>query len=216
MSAFRKLYFFAALILFSSYAQAQSPNYQIDGIVEDTLGNPLMYATVLLMEAADSTMLDFTRTEMDGSFRFKDISQGNHLVKTTYVGYLPLTIPVQAGDQKKVQLGTLKMTEIASELMEVVIKAAKAPMRMKGDTIEYDASTFKVPEGSSVEDLLRRLPGIEVESDGSINADGQDVDKVTVDGKEFFGADPKAATKNLPAEGISIQRQNSAQPHRCG
>jgi hypothetical protein len=182
---------------------AQTPTYQIDGVVEDTLGNSLIFATVLLLEKSDSTMVDFTRTEMDGSFRFKDVPRGNHIVKATYIGYLPLTIPVNAGQEKKINLGTVKMSEIASELMEVVIKAAKAPMKMRGDTIEYDASTFKVPEGSTVEDLLRRLPGIDIESDGSINADGKDVDEVTVDGKSFFGSDPKAATKNLPAEGIS-------------
>ena len=200
------LKFFSAISLFlclSLHTTAQSDTYQIDGVVEDTLGNPLIYATVLLLEEADSTLVEFTRTELDGSFRFKGVPRGNHIVKSSYVGYLPLTVPVNIGDQKKVNLGIMKMPEIASELMEVVIKAAKAPMKMRGDTIEYDASTFQVPEGSTVEDLLRRLPGIEVESDGSINADGKAVDRVTVDGKSFFGSDPKAATKNLPAEGIS-------------
>ena len=203
MLAYRYFILLSLGLFFSQSIVAQSDTYQVDGVVEDTLNNPLIFATVLLLEESDSTLVDFTRTEMDGSFRFKDVPRGQHLVKTTYVGYLPLTVPVQAGDQKKVKLGTLKMSEIASELMEVVIKAAKAPMKMRGDTIEYDASTFKVPEGSTVEDLLRRLPGIEVDSDGSINADGKAVDKVTVDGKSFFGSDPKAATKNLPAEGIS-------------
>jgi len=203
MLATRRLCLFILCLLSLTSAFSQSETYQVDGIVEDTLGNPLIYATVLLLEEADSTLLDFTRTEVDGSFRFKDIQPGDHLIKTTYVGYLPLTIPIDAAGQKKVDLGTLKMSEIASELMEVVIKAARAPMKMRGDTIEYDASTFKVPEGSTVEELLRRLPGIEVESDGSINADGKAVDKVTVDGKSFFGSDPKAATKNLPAEGVA-------------
>lgn len=191
---------FFTLISLSIYAQ--STNYNIKGIVEDTLGNALIYSTVLLLEQ-DSTMIDYTRSEMDGSFQFKDVPLGNHIVKTTYIGYFPLAISTSSTDGKNVELGTLKMKEIAEELMEVVIKAAKAPMKMRGDTIEYDATTFKVPEGSSVEDLLRRLPGIEVESDGSINADGKSVSRVTVDGKAFFGSDPKAATKNLPAEGIS-------------
>ena len=203
MLAYRYLLLLALGLGLSLPAYSQSPTYQVDGVVEDTLGNALIFATVLLLEESDSTLVDFARTEMDGSFRFKNVPRGKHLVKTTYVGYLPMTIPVKAGDQKKVNLGTIQMAEIASELMEVVIKAAKAPMRMRGDTIEYDASTFKVPEGSTVEDLLRRLPGIDIESDGSINADGKAVDKVTVDGKSFFGSDPKAATKNLPAEGIS-------------
>jgi len=190
-----------SLILLSNSLSAQS-DYKIKGILEDTLGNALIYSTVLLLEKADSTMIDYTRSAMDGSFEFKDVKAGQHLVKTTYVGFLPLTVDASSRG-KDVDLGLMKMTEIAEELMEVVIKAAKAPMKMRGDTIEYDATTFKVPEGSTVEDLLRRLPGIEVESDGSINADGKSVNRVTVDGKSFFGSDPKAATKNLPAEGVS-------------
>ena len=198
----KKLLWSVVFTLMGLSTFAQSTNYDIKGIVEDTLGNPLIYSTVLLLEP-DSTMIDFTRSEMDGSFQFKDVPLGNHIVKTTYIGYFPLTINTSSTDGEKVELGVVKMKEIAAELMEVVIKAAKAPMKMRGDTIEYDASTFKVPEGSSVEDLLRRLPGIEVEADGSINADGKSVSRVTVDGKSFFGSDPKAATKNLPAEGIS-------------
>ena len=141
------------LIILSMQARGQAPSYQIDGIVEDTLGNPLIYATVLLLEKADSTMLDFTRTELDGSFRFKQVPRGDHLVKTTYIGYIPLTQSVKDDGSDKVDMGTMKMKEIASELMEVVIKTARAPMKMRGDTIEYDASTFKVPEGSTVEEL---------------------------------------------------------------
>ncbi len=180
-----------------------SLKYDIKGIVQDTLENPLIAATVLLLEKSDSTLVDFTRTELDGSFKIKDVKPGNHLIKVTYVGYVPLTTNASAHDGKDLDMGQLQLREIASELMEVIIKAARAPMKMRGDTIEYDASTFVVPEGSSVEDLLRRLPGIEVEQDGSIVSDGKTVDKVTVEGKIFFGADPKAATKNLPAESIS-------------
>ena len=159
-----------ALCSFSLLGQ----DYKIKGVVEDTLGNALIASTVLLLEATDSTMLDFTQTALDGSFRFKNVPPGNHLVKTTYIGYVPLTVNASSSDGSDINLGTMKMSELAEELMEVVIKAAKAPIKMRGDTIEYDASTFQVPEGSSVEELLRRLPGIEVESDGSITSDGKD------------------------------------------
>ena len=87
--------------------------------------------------------------------------------------------------------------------MEVVVRTAKAPLTIKGDTIEYNASSFKVPPGSTVEDLLRKLPGVQVDQDGNIRAQGQEVKKVTVDGKSFFGDDPKLATKNLQAEAIT-------------
>lgn len=173
----------------------------IKGSITDTLNNPLVSATVLLLDR-DSTLLEFSQTDNTGHFVFKRISKGEYLIKTTYVGYIPVTLPItiSSGD---LDLGAIKMSEISIELYEVVIKAARAPMKIKGDTIEYDASTFKVPEGSTLEDLLRRLPGVEVQQDGSLKADGQDVTKLTVEGKSFFGGDPKTATKNLPAEGVS-------------
>ena len=190
------------LFLFNLTIYSQS-DITIKGAVTDTLNNPLIQATVLLLERQDSTMVAYTRCELDGSFKFKDVDKGDYVLKTTYVGFLPKVVMANTMSGENLDLGQIKMTELAEELMTVVIKAAKAPIVMRGDTIEYDASTFKVPEGSTVEDLLRRLPGIEVEQDGSIMADGKDVNKVTVDGKSFFGSDPKAATKNLPAEGIA-------------
>lgn len=175
--------------------------YNIKGKLTDTLNDPLISATVLLLET-DSTLIEFTQTALDGGFEFKKIEAGNYLVKTTYVGYIPITKGVKIVD-KNIELATFRMSELATELMEVVIKAARAPIKMRGDTIEYDATTFKVPEGSTVEDLLRRLPGLDIESDGSLKSEGKDITRVTVDGKNFFGGDPKSATKNLPAEGVS-------------
>ncbi len=196
-----------SLLIFCIYIfctiNLSSQEYKIKGIVEDTLGNPLIASTVILMESVDSTMVDFTQSELDGSFRFKNVPSGNHIVKTTYIGYVPLTVNASSSDGSDVNLGKLKMSELAEELLEVVIKAAKAPIKMRGDTIEYDATTFQVPEGSTVEDLLRRLPGLEIETDGSITADGNNVSNVTVDGKAFFGNNTQAATKNLPAVGVS-------------
>lgn len=189
--------------MFISFSVSAQKGAKIEGIIEDTLSNPLIHATVLLLEESDSTMVEFTRSELDGSFKFKNIENGNYLVKTTYLGFIPLHVPASTADGQNVDLGLLKMEEMATELMEVVIKAAKAQIKMRGDTIEYDATTFKVPEGSSVEDLLRRLPGMEVELDGTILSDGKTVSEVTVDGKSFFGSNPKAATENLPAESIS-------------
>lgn len=189
-------------VFLSAFAQSNK-DFKISGIITDTLDNPLISATIILLEESDSTMVDFTQTTLDGSFKFKDVPGGNYMVKSTYIGYLPLHTNVTSGDGKDVNVGTLQMVEIASALMAVVIKAAKAPILIRGDTIEYDATTFKVPQGSTVEELLRQLPGMEVDMDGAITSDGKNVSKVTVDGKKFFGSDPKAATKNLPAEGIS-------------
>jgi hypothetical protein len=148
-------------------------------------------------------MIEFARTDLDGSFKFRRVENGKHLVKITYLGFIPITVDASSLNGENLNLGRLEMVEIAEELMEVVIRAAKAPMKIRGDTIEYDATTFKVPPGSTVEDLLKRLPGMEVDPDGTLMSEGKEISQVTVDGKKFFGTDPKAATKNLPAEGIS-------------
>ncbi len=190
------------LILFfaSTFVNAQK-NYSIKGSLVDTAGSPLIQSTIMLLDM-DSTFLDFTQSDLDGNFEFKKVKVGDHLLKATFIGHVPVTLDVSFEDSD-IDLGSIVMKEIATELMEVIVKAARAPIKLRGDTIEYDATTFRVPEGSSVEELLRRLPGIQVDQDGSITSDGHSVNKVTVDGKKFFGDDPKAATKNLPAEGIA-------------
>ena len=142
------LTFFFILISLSVFAQKNT--YNISGVVTDTLGEPLISSTVLLLEKKDSTMVEFGRSELDGSFVFKNIPYGDYLVKTTYVGYIPATVDASAHEGKDLKLENIQMSELAEELMTVVIKAAKAPIKMRGDTIEYDATTFKVPEGLSL------------------------------------------------------------------
>ncbi|MCF8237357.1 MAG: TonB-dependent receptor family protein [Saprospiraceae bacterium] len=198
----RRLLSLAVLLLLTQVMYSQSKNLDISGIVADTLGIPLPLSTVLLLDPVDTTLISYTRTEEDGSFILKRQKRAPALLKISYVGFMPQIINVNPEPAGDVNIGEIRLEEIAKDLFEVVVKAAKAPMSIRGDTIEYDASKFKVAPGSSVEDLLRRLPGIEVGQDGSISAEGQSVTKVTVDGKRFFGNDPKTATKNLPAEGI--------------
>lgn len=182
----------------------QTGGCTVKGQAVDTSGNPLALASVIVMTPVDSTLVSFAQGNDQGYFSVPRLRPGSYLVKISYVGYLPAILPVDLRADAPVRdLGRVMLKEISRELFEVVIKTAKAPMTIRGDTIEYDASKFKVPEGSTVEDLLRHLPGIEVSQDGTISTEGQEIRKVTVDGKRFFGGDPKAATKNLPAEGIS-------------
>lgn len=190
------------VIIASFFSTISAQKYDIKGVITDTLNDPLVAATVMLMDK-DSILIEYTQTDLKGAFEFKSIRDKSCLIKTSYLGYFPLTVSVVYDNKNVVNLGTLRMTEIARELMEVVIKEARAPLRLKGDTVEYDASQFKVPQGATLEELLRRLPGLEVSQDGSIQADGKGVSKLTVDGKTFFSEDPKFAIKNLPAEGVS-------------
>ena len=180
---------------------AFAQKFDVIGTIKDTLGQPLIAATVMLMDK-DSLLLEYTQTDLKGAFEFKSIREKHCIIKTSYLGYFPLTKVVQYTGQN-INLGTLYMEEIAKELMEIVIKEAKAPLKLRGDTVEYDASQFKVPKGSTLEELLRRLPGLELSQEGDIQADGKGVTKLTVDGKTFFSDDPKFAIKNLPAEGVS-------------
>jgi len=194
-----------ALLFFLSQALlAQNPSrVTIKGSAMDTLGNELAYATVMLLNIKDTTLENFTRSDDKGAFSFKNVRNSEYLLKISYIGYLPYQLHLNVSAVETNDLGTINIKPISNELMEVVIKTAKAPLRIRGDTIEYDATTFKVPPGSTVEDLLRRLPGIELDAEGNIKAQGKDVKTVYVDGKTFFGSDPKAATKNLGAETIS-------------
>lgn len=188
------------LIVFNLYGQSKS--IDIKGSITDTLGEPLPLSTVLLLDPVDTTLISYTRADEKGQFELKNQKRTPALLKISYVGFMPQIININPESTGDINIGEIRLEEIAKDLFEVVVKAAKAPMSIRGDTIEYDASKFKVAPGSSVEDLLRRLPGIEVGQDGSISSEGQSVTKVTVDGKRFFGNDPKTATKNLPAEGI--------------
>lgn len=196
--------FLCLLLLCSSNLFAQSPTRTtIKGAICDTTGVNIPSAMIMLLNIKDSTLVNFTQADEKGEFEFKNLKNSGYLLKISHMSFLPYQkiLPVSATDIS--DLGRIKLKLISKMLMEVVIKAARAPLKFRGDTIEYDASSFKVPPGSTVEDLLRRLPGIEVDADGNIKSQGKDVKRVYVEGKTFFGDDPKFATKNLGAETIS-------------
>jgi Outer membrane protein beta-barrel family/CarboxypepD_reg-like domain len=183
----------------TSFAQ----KINIKASVQDTSKNILAFATVMLLQPKDSALVSYGRTDEKGFFELKNVKRQNYLLKITYVGMLPYQQDISPVEGGVLDLGLIKIKPIQKELFEVVVRTARAPLNIKGDTVEYNALSFKVPPGSTVEDLLRKLPGIDIDGDGNIKAQGQDVNRVTVDGKQFFGADPKLATKNLPADAIS-------------
>jgi hypothetical protein len=191
-----------ALCLFSHFGFSQSNKFDIEGTVVDTSNAPLSFASILHLLPADSALVTYTLTDDNGLFSFKNIPKKEYLIKATYVSYLPYQHLISPDRTDELHLGKISLKPISKELYEVVVKTARAPISIKGDTIEYDASKFKVPPGSTVEDLLRKLPGVEVLQDGSVRAQGRDVQKVTVDGKRFFGGDTKMATRNLGADVI--------------
>ena len=197
------LLFLCGLCTRPAFAQTAPSRFTLQALVTDTLNAKLNGATVMLQTAKDSVLTNFGRTDETGAFTLKGVRRGTYILKITYVGMMPLNKTVTFDAEQTVNMGTIKLKPIAKELYEVVIKAARAPLTIRGDTVEYDTRAFKVPPGSSVEDLLRKLPGVNVDREGNIRAQGQEVKRVTVDGKQFFSDDPKTATKNLQAEAIS-------------
>jgi len=189
------------LIAFSMSGFGQ--DYMINGIVKDEEKTPLLGATVVVLDAADSTMLAFGITDETGKFLVYDVPHGNRILQVSYTGYSDYSKVINlSGDEDKVDLGEITLSVSSAILEEVSIKAEHIPMGILGDTINYNAAAFKTRPGASVEDLLKKLPGIEVARDGSIKAQGKDVLNVLVDGKEFFSGDATIATKNLEAEAI--------------
>ena len=176
----------------------------IQGHITDSLGLPLPGATVILLKSADSTLVNFGVTNDKGVFVLKGLPRSSYLLKVTFVGrktYSATVDPPATGDE--VQMGAIRLQEAKTQLDEVVVEEV-VPVVVKRDTIEYNAAAFKTNPNAVVEDLLKRLPGVEVDNDGNIIAQGEQVRRVTVDGKDFFGGtDPKMATKNLPADAIS-------------
>jgi hypothetical protein len=175
----------------------------ISGQLQDSTNTPVSTATVMLLNPKDSTLLNYTSSNAQGIFSFKNVKNNNYILQVSHITYMPYRVKINPTEEKTINLGMITLAPIANFLMEVVIKEARAPIFIKGDTVEYDASTFKVPPGSTVEDLLKKLPGIEVDANGKIQTMGKDVSTVYVDGKTFFGNDPKTVTKNLDAEAIS-------------
>ena len=203
----RNLLLLTVLGLLTTTLHAQNPagpaRFTLQGRAVDTSAAPLPASTVMLLNPKDSSLVNYGRTDEKGKFAFKNLKSGNYLLKISFVGSIPYNQVIDPPTDAVMDLGDLKLKPITKELMEVVVRTAKAPLTIKGDTIEYNAASFKVPPGSTVEDLLKKLPGVQVDQDGNIRAQGQEVKRVLVDGKNFFGNDPKQATKNLQAESIA-------------
>jgi hypothetical protein len=198
-----KFYLSFLLLLVITFASQAQSKLTIRGTVKDTTNIPLNYTSVLLLSPIDSALVSYTLTNEAGEYQFKNVDRQPLLLKATYMGYLPTQIELQLPETGVLEVEEIRLMPIHQELYEVVVKAAKAPLMMRGDTLEYDASKFKVPPGATLEELLRKLPGIQIDVDGNIVAQGQQVQKVTVDGRRFFGGNTKMATQNLNAESIS-------------
>lgn len=205
-----KKFYFAAFAIFllnlTSYAQ------KVSGVAKGTLqdsvsATPLSDATISVVRSKDSSLISFTVTSNSGYFEIKNIDAGNYTLLISYTGMQNFKRTFTISSTHTIaDFGAIKLDRNYKALDEVVVKD-DAPVKIKGDTVEFRAESFKsVKPNATVEDLLKKMPGMEVAKDGTVKSQGQEVQKVYVDGKEFFGNDPKMATKNLSQDMVeSVQ-----------
>lgn len=182
---------------------AYSQQFSISGSVIDTSENkPIQNAVVSILRPVDSMLLKFVRTKSDGTFVISNLRSSKNIVLITYPGYADYADSTKSPDGSEVKLGRIPLTQKSQLLETVIVRQQVAAIRMKGDTLEYKADSFAVRQGATVDELLKRLPGITVNGKGEITAQGQKVNKVIVDGEEFFSDDPAVVIKNLQADAV--------------
>ena len=188
---------------FAACAAITSVAATIRGIAIDaeSLELPGVYAQ--LIQYPDSTRVGYLMTDIDGKVQFDNLTPASYLLQLTMTGMDPASRLIQIKDTTDtIDLGNIMMSENAVMLDEAVVTAVRTAVIAKEDTLEFNAGSFHTNPNASVEDLLKKLPGVEVGSDGSITSGGKTVTKILVNGKEFFTDDPKLATKNLPSDMI--------------
>ncbi|MBO7137589.1 MAG: TonB-dependent receptor [Bacteroidaceae bacterium] len=191
---------FLILCLCSLAAVAQKVT--VSGLVVDgTLNESLTGASIVLLQPKDSTQAVGVSSDLEGKFKLPSVKAGNYILRISYMGfqtyYRNITLPK---GNKNINLGTITLQEDSKILKEAEVTAKLAQVEMKADTFVYNAEAFRLPEGSALEELVRKLPGAEVDDDGNIKINGKSVSKIMVDGKEYFQNDTKMAMKNLPSK----------------
>ena len=188
-----------AMLFFSVEAMSQA-TASINGKLVDSVAKQSMKdASVTVLNAQDSTIEAYGLAKADGSFSVSGIPFGDMMVRISFQGYETFTRRFQfSKTNATIGMGTVYMKQADNDLGMVTV--TQSPIQMKKDTIEVSASAFKTKPNAVVEDLLKKIPGMEVDKDGNVKAQGEQVQRVLVDGKKFFGDDPKMATKNLPPD----------------
>jgi hypothetical protein len=183
-------------LLFASYSFSQEKTFEITGtLITQDSNSPIESATIYLERVKDSSVVTYTISDKDGNFKLEGRTFDKNLnLFASYVGYGTYAQKI-AIDKEKIDLKTISMS-LDNQLKEVLIKSA-APITIKKDTLEFNVKSFKTKKDATVEDLLKKLPGVEVDEEGKITVNGKPVNKILVNGKPFFGDDPTITTKNL-------------------
>lgn len=197
MREMRKL---IVLMVFAFMSVATVTAATLLGMVKEaSTGEALIQASVRVLAARDSSLVRGATTDAAGRFRIEGLKAGRYIVEASYVGFSPQLRPVRIADTD-VTLKPFELAESTVMLNEAVVRGIRTPIKVMEDTVEYSAESYKTQPNAVVEDLLKRLPGVEVGSDGKITANGKEVTKILIEGKEFFADDPTVASRNLPVD----------------
>lgn len=194
---------FLVFAVFSLQASAQNSIKFKGKVIEEKTKLPMEAVTVYVSVAKDSSLIDYTITDKNGNFSFDLKKNSNPIwLKISMTGFEGRKISLNSISENK-DFGVISLKEEATMLGEIVVKAEAPPIRIKKDTLEFNAASFKVRPDSNVETLLKQLPGVEIDSDGKITVNGKEVNQILVNGKPFFDKDGKIALQNLPADIIN-------------
>ena len=210
--------FAALMILFAVPALAQSTGTVSVTLKDASNGDPVGYATVSLTKSGASKPTKYVLSDGNGKAKLESVPNGTYTLKAELLGYKEYTHEVTVKGSN-VDLGEVKMKVDSKTLDAANVSAVGNPIVMKKDTIEYNASSFKTTDNDMLEDLLKKLPGVEVSEDGSITANGETISKITIDGKTFFLDDPQLASKNIPSkiiEKVKVVQKKSEQAEFTG
>ena len=185
-------------VLIGNVAMAQTTS--ISGqLLDKTTNEALQYANVQIYSLPDSTFLKGDVTKEDGSFKIEGIKAEKCVVKASFIGYTPVNKDITVVKGKDNSVGKIFLLEDSKQLAEVSIQAEATPVVVRDDTVVFNADAFHVVEGAMVEDLVKKLPGAELSSDGKLTIGGKEVTKIQMNGREYFANDPQVVLKNLPA-----------------
>ena len=183
---------------------SQTKNITVAGrVIEDDTKEPAVQATVQLLSLPDSAFAAGIATTAQGYFTLPKVQAGKYVLKVSYIGFQPTVLPLQLSAQNpNKNVGTLALKTDAVMLAEAVVTAEAPQVTVSEDTLMYNSSAYRTPEGAMLEELVKKLPGAEIDDDGNVKINGKDLKKIMVDGKEFFGGDVKTGLKNLPVDMI--------------
>ena len=191
--------FLVVLTLMTGFTAFAQGSYNVKlRLVDSKTAQPVGFATVSIVADGSDTAAKYALTDAEGKASLTKVAKGKYTLKAELMGYKSHSQAITV--EKNLDLGDVRMSEDVEQLDAASVSAVGNPIVVKKDTIEYTASSFKTSDNDMLEELLKKLPGVEVEADGSITANGETIKKITIDGKTFFLDDPQLASKNIPAK----------------